>query len=87
MVADGADPRTAAHVLGHASPSISMSIYARVMPGKQKAAMLRQDERLAALESVDFPKGQQRAAAGPPVLEKLRWSRVRVPEGARFCAA
>jgi integrase len=36
MVGDGADPRTVAHVLGHASPSITMSIYAHVMPGKQK---------------------------------------------------
>jgi integrase len=67
LIADGTDPRTAAHVLGHASPSITLAIYSHVMPGKQKAAMLRQDERLAALARRDVsdgtPEGHRRTTS------------------------
>jgi integrase len=48
LIASGVDPRTAASVLGHASPLITLSIYSHLVVGMQKAAVANIDDRLNA---------------------------------------
>lgn len=49
LLVAGVDVRTAAGVLGHASPSITLSTYAHLMPEAQRDAVERLGERLQAL--------------------------------------
>lgn len=47
MIASGVDPVTAAAVLGHSSPVITLGTYAHVVAGAQAAAVAAIEERLA----------------------------------------
>jgi len=71
LLVAGVDVRTAAGVLGHASPSITLSTYAHLMPEAQREAVARLGERLEQLvgSSIDAarqPNGNRRA----PSIEK-----------------
>jgi integrase len=46
LIASGVDPRTAASVLGHSLPMITLSIYSHLVKGVQTAAVAHIDERL-----------------------------------------
>jgi len=46
LIASGVDPRTAATLLGHSSPMITLSIYSHLVKGVQKAAVAHIDEPL-----------------------------------------
>lgn len=52
MIGSGVDVRTAASVLGHASPTVTLSVYAHVIAGAQAAAVATVDYRLKATKSV-----------------------------------
>ena len=51
LLVAGVDVRTAAGVLGHASPTITLSTYAHLMPEAQRDAVDRLGERLERLVS------------------------------------
>ncbi|MGB8518684.1 MAG: site-specific integrase [Candidatus Tumulicola sp.] len=55
----GVDVRTAAGVLGHASPTITLSTYAHLMPEAQREAVDRLGERLERLAAVSFDTARQ----------------------------
>ena len=71
LLVAGVDVRTVAGVLGHASPSITLSTYAHLMPEAQREAVDRLGERLERLVGSAFDAARQpngnRIAAG---LEK-----------------
>jgi integrase len=46
LIASGVDPRTAASVLGHSSPMVTLGIYSHLVVGMQKAAVAHIDDRL-----------------------------------------
>jgi integrase len=49
LLVAGVDVRTTAGVLGHASPTITLSTYAHLMPNAQREAVDRLGERLERL--------------------------------------
>jgi Phage integrase family len=55
----GVDVRTAAGVLGRASPSITLSTYAHWMPEAQRDAVDRLGERLEPIAGSTFDTGRQ----------------------------
>jgi hypothetical protein len=59
LLVAGVDVRTAAGVLGHASPSITLSTYARLMPEAQREAVDRLRERLESLLASGFDTARQ----------------------------
>jgi hypothetical protein len=48
LIASGVDPRTAASVLGHSSPTVTPGKYSHLVAGMQKAAVAHINERLSA---------------------------------------
>lgn len=59
LLVAGVDVRTAAGVLGHASPSITLSTYAHLMPEAQREAVDRLGERLERLAGGSFDSARQ----------------------------
>jgi len=55
----GVDVRTAAGVLGHASPTVTLSTYAHLMPEAQRDAVDRLGERLERLAAAGFEAARQ----------------------------
>jgi integrase len=53
MLSNGVDPTTAAAILGHSSPTVTLQIYSHLVPGAQRGAMDRLGERMEALASID----------------------------------
>jgi integrase len=51
MIASGVDVRTAAAVLGHASPTVTLAVYAHVVAGAQAAAVAAVEARLRKVSS------------------------------------
>lgn len=44
MLLGGVNPKTVSEALGHASPAFTLQVYSHLLPGIQKAAMVRLDE-------------------------------------------
>jgi integrase len=59
LLVAGVDVRTTAGVLGHASPSITLSTYAHLMPEAQREAVYRLGERLERLAQCGFDTARQ----------------------------
>ncbi len=55
----GVDVRTAAGILGHASPTVTLSTYAHLMPEAQREAVDRLGERLERLAATAFDAARQ----------------------------
>jgi hypothetical protein len=70
----GVDVRTAAGLLGHASPTVTLSTYAHLMPEAQRDAVERLGERLERLAKAGFdaarqPNGNRLSASIPKNLQ------------------
>lgn len=51
MIGGGVDVRTAASVLGHASPTVTLAVYSHIIAGAQVAAVLAIDDRLTGVKT------------------------------------
>jgi integrase len=59
LLVAGIDVRTAAGVLGHSSPTVTLTTYAHLMPEAQRNAVDRLGERLEHLAAVGFDEERQ----------------------------
>lgn len=59
LLVAGVDVRTAAGVLGHASPTVTLSTYAHLMPEAQRDAVDRLGERIEQLVAAGFDAARQ----------------------------
>jgi len=53
MLSRGVDPTTAAAILGHSSPTVTLQIYSHLVPGAQQGAMDRLGEHIQVLAATD----------------------------------
>jgi integrase len=53
MLSNGVDPTTAAAILGHSSPTVTLQIYSHLVPGAQRGALDRLGEHIEALATTD----------------------------------
>jgi integrase len=53
MLSNGVDPTTAAAILGHSSPTVTLQVYSHVVPGLQQGAIDRLGEHIEALATTE----------------------------------
>jgi hypothetical protein len=53
MLSKGVDPTTAAAILGHSSPTVTLQVYSHLVPGAQQGAMKQLGEHLEALAAAE----------------------------------
>jgi integrase len=89
LIAGGIDVTTAAAILGHSTPTVTLSIYSHVVEGNESAAMDVLGERLEQMrnriaDALEDPNGYRMATAGDSAKKKARRSGLSMVAGTGF---
>jgi hypothetical protein len=89
LIAGGIDVTTTAAILGHATPTATLSIYSHVVEGNESAAMDVLGERLEQMRSrvidaLERTDGYQMATAGDSAKKKARVTGLKLVAGTGF---